>query len=91
VVRNSSLAIESDSTQGGFSQRKFSAPKLDLKYPSLIINIPVGLWSIFYLINNGILPNFFLNYHILIGFGLNALLPVLGIIVFKNYQKEAIH
>ena len=58
---------------------------------SLLINIPVGLWSVLYLINEGILSSFFLNYHILIGFGLNALLPVLGIIVFKNYQKEAIH
>ena len=55
---------------------------------SLLINIPVGLWSILYLINNGILPNFFLNIHILIGLGLNALLPVMGTIIFRNYQKE---
>ena len=56
---------------------------------SLLINIPVGLWSILFLINEGILPNFFLNYHILIGLGLNAMLPVLGVILFKNYQKNS--
>lgn len=54
---------------------------------SLLINIPVGLWSILYLINNGNLSSFFLNYHILIGIGLNGLLPVLGVILFRNYQK----
>lgn len=55
---------------------------------SLLINIPVGLWSILYLINHGIISSFFLNYHILIGFGLNGLLPVLGVILFRNYQRK---
>ncbi|MBC8336058.1 MAG: hypothetical protein ISR59_00265 [Anaerolineales bacterium] len=55
---------------------------------SLFINIPVGLWSILYLINNGILSRFLLNYHILIGLGLKALLPVLGVILFKNYRNN---
>ncbi len=54
---------------------------------SLFINIPVGLWSIVYLLNQGILDSFFLNVHILIGFGLNALLPIMGAILFKNYQR----
>jgi hypothetical protein len=57
---------------------------------SLFINIPVGLWSILYLIDQGILNSFFLNFHILIGLGLNALLPIMGVILFRNYQnKEA--
>lgn len=55
---------------------------------SLLINIPVGLWSILYLINHGIISSFFLNYHILIGLGLNGLLPVLGVILFRNYQRK---
>jgi len=55
---------------------------------SLFINIPVGLWSIFFLINNGVLNNFFLNFHIIIGLGLNALLPIMGVILFRNYQKS---
>ncbi len=55
---------------------------------SLLINIPVGLWSILFLINKGILNNFFWNPHILIGFGLNALLPVSGMILFRNYKKK---
>lgn len=55
---------------------------------SLLINIPVSLWSILYLINHGIISSFFLNYHILIGLGLNGLLPVLGVILFRNYQRK---
>jgi len=55
---------------------------------SLIVNIPVGLWSIIFLINKGVLNSFFLNFHIVIGLALNALLPVMGVILFKNYQKN---
>ncbi|MCP4142941.1 MAG: HXXEE domain-containing protein [Chloroflexi bacterium] len=69
----------------GIKAKKLYSPGLVV---SLLINIPVGLWSILYLINRGILENFFGNFHILIGFGLNALLPVMGIILFRNYQKE---
>ena len=65
---------------------KFYNPGL---FVSLTINIPVSLWSIFFLINNGILNNFFLNFHIIIGFGLNALLPIGGVIMLKNYQKSS--
>jgi hypothetical protein len=55
---------------------------------SLFVNIPVGLWSIFFLINYGVLNSFFLNFHIAIGFGFNALLPIMGAILHRNYQKE---
>jgi hypothetical protein len=54
---------------------------------SLLLNIPIGLWSILFLINQGILTHFFLNPHIVIGLGVNALLPVAGVILLKNYQK----
>jgi hypothetical protein len=55
---------------------------------SLLVNIPVGLWSILYLSNAGILKNFFFNLHLLIGLGVNALLPVMGVILFRNYKKK---
>lgn len=55
---------------------------------SLIVNIPVGLWSILFLINRGVLNSFFLNFHIVIGLVLNALLPIMGIIMLRNYQKD---
>ncbi len=55
---------------------------------SLVINIPVGLWSILYLVNNGLLEHFFLNPHIVIGLGLNALLPVIGVVLLRNYQAK---
>ena len=55
---------------------------------SLLINIPVGLWSVLHLINIGVLQNFFLNPHILIGLGLNAILPIMGVMLFRKYQKS---
>ena len=55
---------------------------------SLLINIPVGLWSVLRLMDMGVLNHFFLNPHILIGLGLNAVLPVVGTILFRNYKKN---
>ena len=55
---------------------------------SLFINIPVGLWSILFLINNGVLNHFFFNIHFVIGFGLNALLPIMGMMMYKRYQRS---
>jgi len=55
---------------------------------SLLINIPIGLWSIIFLVNNGVLNHFFFNIHIVIGFGLNALLPIMGVIMYKRYQNS---
>jgi hypothetical protein len=56
---------------------------------SLVINIPIGLWSILFLVNKGILADFFLNPYILIGLGVNALLPVMGVILYRNYIRKA--
>jgi len=56
---------------------------------SLFLNIPVGLWSIIYLENIGILSNLFLNLYMWIGLGINAALPVLGVFLYKNYRKSA--
>lgn len=55
---------------------------------SLLINIPVGLWSILYLLGQGLIGNFFLNIHFVIGLAVNAILPVMGTILFRNYQKN---
>ena len=55
---------------------------------SLFINIPVGLWSIRYLLGQGLIEHFFLNIHCLIGLAVNAILPVMGTILFRNYQKR---
>ena len=55
---------------------------------SLFVNIPIGLWSILYLINKGVLNNFFLNPHFAIGLGVNALLPIAGVIVLRNYKSR---
>ena len=54
---------------------------------SLFVNIPIGLWSILFLIDKGALSNFFLNPYIAMGFGINASLPIFGVIVLKNYKK----
>ena len=55
---------------------------------SLFINIPVGLWSILLLINYGVLNNFFLNFSFVIGLALNALLPIMGVILLRNYKRS---
>ncbi|MBT3240898.1 MAG: HXXEE domain-containing protein [Chloroflexi bacterium] len=55
---------------------------------SLFINIPIGLWSIFYIFEQGLIDNVFLNIHFVIGLAVNAILPVMGAILFRNYQKN---
>ena len=55
---------------------------------SLFINIPIGLWSIYYLLGQGLIDNIFLNIHFVIGLAVNAILPVMGTILFRNYQKN---
>ncbi len=57
---------------------------------SLFVNIPVGLWTILYLIGQGVLNSFFLNFHLVVGLALNALLPLLGIILLRNYQRKGL-
>jgi len=55
---------------------------------SLLVNIPVGLWSLLYLLGQGIIENFFLNIHFFIGLAVNAILPIMGTILLRNYQKN---
>jgi len=54
-----------------------------------LVNIPVGLWSIRYLLGQGLIEHFFLNIHCLIGLAVNAILPVMGTILFRNHKKQA--
>lgn len=56
---------------------------------SLFINIPVGLWSIQYLLGQGLIENLFLNIHCVIGLAVNAILPVMGTVLFRNHQKNS--
>jgi len=56
---------------------------------SLFINIPIGLWSILYILKQGLIENFFLNVHFGIGLAINAILPVIGTLLFRNFQKNA--
>jgi hypothetical protein len=54
---------------------------------SLLLNIPVGAWSVFYLVEQGLLPNIFLNPHFFIGLGVNLLLPVIGLVKYKQHLR----
>ena len=56
---------------------------------SLFINIPVGLWSILYIMGKGLIVNFFLNVYFVIGLAINLVLPIMGTILFRKYQKNA--
>ena len=55
---------------------------------SLLLNIPVGAWSVLFLVNQGLLPNVFLNPHFFIGLGLNLALPVIGLVKYKTHLRE---
>jgi len=55
---------------------------------SLVINIPVGSWTVYYLYSHKILNSLFLNQHLVIGLGVNLVLPVIGAIIFKKYMKK---
>ncbi|MBI9050868.1 MAG: HXXEE domain-containing protein [Anaerolineaceae bacterium] len=55
---------------------------------SLVLNIPVGLVTILYLWHHDIIKNIFLTPHLLIGLGLNAILPVMGTILLRNYRQK---
>ena len=54
---------------------------------SLLLNIPVGAWSVFYLVEQGLLPNIFLNPHFFIGLGVNLVLPVIGVAKYKQHLR----
>lgn len=69
----------------GIKAKKLYNPGLVI---SLLLNIPVGLWSIIYVTNNQIIQNPFLNPHMAIGLGVNAVLPILGVILLRNYRKK---
>jgi hypothetical protein len=68
----------------GIKARKCYNPGLII---SLLLNIPVGAWSILYLVNHGILPNIFLNPYFLIGLGVNLVLPVMGVVLYKKHLR----
>lgn len=53
---------------------------------SLFLNIPVGLWSIQYLLDQALIENALLNVHFVIGLAVNAILPVMGTVLLRNYQ-----
>ena len=55
---------------------------------SLLLNIPVGVWSVLYLINQGLLPNLILNPHFFLGLGFNLALPVIGVMKYKKHLRE---
>jgi hypothetical protein len=64
--------------------RTFYNPGLAI---SLLLNIPVGLWAILTLLDDGILTQF-VNSHFFVGLGVNALLPVMGILLLRRYQSK---
>lgn len=68
----------------GIKARKRYNPGLIV---SLLLNIPVGAWSVFYLVEQGLLPNIFLNPHFFIGLGVNLLLPVIGLVKYKQHLR----
>jgi hypothetical protein len=69
----------------GLKARKLYNPGLIV---SLVLNIPVSLWSIRYFADHQLVQNAVLNPYLAIGLGLNLLLPVIGFIVYRRYLKN---
>ena len=55
---------------------------------SLFLNIPVGAASVVYLVDHGVLGSYFWNPFIFIGLGFNLLLPVMGVVLIRNYRRK---
>jgi hypothetical protein len=70
----------------GIKARKWYNPGLIV---SLLLNIPVGFWVVMQLVNLQIITNPIWNPHMLIGLGVNALLPVTGFILLRRYQSTS--
>lgn len=68
----------------GIKARKLYNPGLIM---SLLLNIPVGTWSVLYLIEQNILSNVFLNPHFIIGLGVNLILPIMGVALYRKHQR----
>ena len=68
----------------GIKAGQFYNPGL---FISLIINIPVGLWSVFYLMGQGVLENF-LNIHFVIGLAVNGIVPIMGVVLLRKYLAK---
>jgi hypothetical protein len=68
----------------GIKARKRYNPGLVI---SLLLNIPVGAWTVLYLVDHGILQNIFQNIHLIIGLGINLVLPVTGVVLYKKHLR----
>ena len=55
---------------------------------SCLVNIPYGAYLVYYLHNIGLIANPWINVHMLAGLALNLILPVMGVIMYKNYMKK---
>ena len=51
---------------------------------SLILNIPVSVWSIYYFYSSKIINSLIINFHCAIGLGANLILPTMGVILYKG-------
>ena len=57
---------------------------------SLLLNIPVGAWVVYYFYRHSIIDSLLFNVHCAIGLGVNLVLPVAGTILFKTYMRKQI-
>ena len=69
----------------GIKAKKIYNPGLIV---SLLLNIPIGIWVVWKLSGMGIIDAPFFNLHLLVGFLLNAALPIFGLTIYKRYKKE---
>ena len=69
----------------GIKAKKLYNPGLIV---SLFLNIPIGIWSIIYLVDHQIIENAVLNPHMAIGLGVNLVLPIMGVVLYKKHIQN---
>lgn len=65
--------------------RRFYNPGLIV---SVTLNIPVGIWSVYELVNRGALDSYLFNIYFLLGLAVNLTLPLMGAILYKKGLKR---
>lgn len=55
---------------------------------SLTLNIPVSAWMVMYLYGEGLVSHPVWNWHALIGLTGNLLLPVMGVLLLRQYRRQ---
>ena len=55
---------------------------------SVFVNIPFGIYAVWFMTEQGLIVNPWINVHMIIGFLLNAMLPIMGLRIYKKWRAN---